>query len=342
MVPHPLISVVIPAHQAEETIDRCLDALAQQTVPRASYEVIVVDDGSTDGTRARVQAQDDVCLVTQSHAGPAAARNLGIQQARGKIVLFTDADCQAAPDWVERMVGPFREDSVAGVKGAYLTCQPEIVARFAQMEYEDRYDRMVRYEFIDFVDTYAAGYRRDLLLSYGGFDPALHAVSVEDQELSFRLAEKGHKMVFEPRAQVYHLRHPPDVATYFRRKFRIGYWKVKIARRYPGKLLQDSHTPQVLKVQILLVGLGVLSLLGTIFWPALGWGLLLAGLLFLISTLPFVLKGWRKDAVVALLSPMLLLVRAVALGTGFLVGLGANLRPSGDTRGQSAVGEGRD
>ena len=341
MLPHPSISIVVPAHQAEDTIDRCLDALKQQTIPRKSYEIIVVDDGSSDRTRARVEAHGGVCLLNQSRAGPAVARNLGLEQAGGEIVLFTDSDCQPAPDWVERMVDPFRDARVAGVKGIYLNCQQEIVARFVQMEYEDRYDRMARQEFIDFVDTYAAGYRRDVLLAHGGFDPTFPIVSVEDQELSFRLAEQGYKMVFVPHARVYHLSHPPDLQTYFRRKFRIGYWKVKVTRMHPGKLLRDSHTPQVLKVQIFLVGFGFLSLLGSLLWTPLRWGIPLSGLSFLVSTLPFVVKAWRKDPQVALVSPVLLVVRALALGTGFCAGLGARLVPNGTSHADPEAGEDR-
>jgi glycosyltransferase involved in cell wall biosynthesis len=332
MRPSPSISVVIPAHQAESTIDRCLKGLEQQTVPRQSYEVLVVDDGSYDGTRARVLDHAHVCLLSQSRAGPAVARNLGLQKARGDIVLFTDADCQPVPDWIERMVEPFHDVLVAGVKGAYLGSQREIVARFAQIEYEDRYDRMARREFIDFVDTYAAGYRRDILLACGGFDPGFATVSVEDQELSFRLAEQGLKLVFVPQARVYHLNHPPDLKTYFQRKFRIGYWKVTVTRMYPGKLLSDSHTPQILKLQILLVGVGLLCLLGGLLWSPLLWGSVLSGLLFLASTLPFVLKAWRKDPQVALVSPALLFARALALGTGFCAGLCAWLGSFGSSR----------
>jgi cellulose synthase/poly-beta-1,6-N-acetylglucosamine synthase-like glycosyltransferase len=347
----PRISVIVPAYNAEDTIERCLQALESQTVPRERYEIIVVDDGSCDQTCARVQAQDGVRLLTQAHAGPAAARNLGVQHARREIVLFTDADCEPTPDWIERMVDPFygenanphgmslprssrgqavdarespRGQEVVGVKGTYLTQQQEWVARFVQMEYEAKYDRMARELFIDFVDTYAAGYRRDVFLANGGFEVRFPVASVEDQEFSFRLARRGYKMIFVPEARVYHWGHPHNLGAYWRKKFRIGYWKVLVHRRHPDKLLRDSHTPQSLKVQILLVGLGSLCLLGSMFWPPLGWGFGLLGLMFLLTTLPFVVKAWRKEPGIAVVSPGLLLVRALALGAGFAAGLVAH------------------
>ena len=326
MAKRPGISVVIPAHRAADTIDRCLVALAGQTAPGDSYEVIVVDDGSQDDTGARVQAYEGVALLAQNQAGPAAARNLGVRHARGDIVLFTDADCEPLANWIERMVAPFGEESVVGVKGAYLNHQPGIIARFVQLEYEDKYDRMARADYIDFVDTYAAGYRRKVFLSAGGFDTSFPTASVEDQELSFRLAERGHKMVFIPEARVVHWGHPSNLQTYWRKKHRIGYWKVKLAMVHPAKLFRDSHTPQSLRVQILLAALCGLCLLGGMLWSPLWWGFALAAVLFVVASLPFVLKTWKKDRLVSLLSPALLMIRALALGTGFGLGLAAGVR----------------
>ena len=129
MTCRPQFSVIVPAYQAEDTIDRCLDALARQTIPRELYEIVVVDDDSSDETCARVKAHAGVRLLTQVHAGPAAARNLGVEHARGEIVLFTDSDCEPARNWIERIVAPFHDEEIVGVKGAYLTRQQEIVAR---------------------------------------------------------------------------------------------------------------------------------------------------------------------------------------------------------------------
>ena len=327
----PWISVVVPAHNAQKTIDHCLQALTCQTVPRESYEIVVVDDGSSDDTVVRVRQHSGVRLVGTPCRGPSAARNLGVQQARGELVLFTDSDCEPAPDWIERMVVPFSaattcpDDRVVGVKGTYLSHQRELVARFVQIEYEDRYDRMARERYIDFVDTYAAGYRRDVLIANGGFDVSFTRPSVEDQEFSFRLARRGYKMVFVPEAHVYHSGHARNLPAYWRKKFWIGYWKVRVHVRHPGKVWRDSHTPQVLKVQILLAGLGGLGLCGALIFPRLWPGVVSAGLLFLLTTLPFTWKAWRKDARVGIAAPGLLLVRALALGSGFALGVLSNL-----------------
>jgi glycosyltransferase involved in cell wall biosynthesis len=332
----PTISVVIPAYNAAHTIGVCLDALERQTAPRSDYEVIVVDDGSSDETCALIERRPGVHLMTQAHAGPAAARNLGVECAAGNVVLFTDADCAPAADWIERMAAPFDDTEIVGAKGAYTTEQRSIVARFVQLEYEDKYDHMARDKNIDFIDTYAAAYRRDVFTANGGFDLSFPSASVEDQEFSFRLARQSFKMVFVRQATVRHLGHAESLRAYWRKKFRIGYWKVLVHKRHPDKLIQDSHTPQVLKLQILLVGAALLSVLGASFTGGARscWGIFTligaaAGLLYLASTWPFVVKAWPKDHSVALAAPGLLLLRALALGSGFGVGLVVHFLPAG-------------
>ncbi len=312
------VSVVVPARNAAYTIDECLSGLQTQSVPRGRYEVIVVDDGSTDETAGRAE-EYDVTLVRQPPSGAAAARNKGVAASTGEIVLFTDADCVPDENWISEMVHSFADPEVVGAKGIYHTRQKEIVARFVQCEYEERYGLMARRRWIDFIDTYSAGYRREVFLAQGGFDTQYPDISVEDQELSFRLAAQGYKMVFNPRAIVYH-QHPKTLPRYFKRKFNIGCWKMRVLKTYPSKAVSDSHTPQTLKAQMaLVVTTAALALLG--MWRASCW--FAAGLSFLLwlaSVMPFSLKALRKDPPVALVSPFLLLVRALALGLGMAAG----------------------
>jgi GT2 family glycosyltransferase len=313
-----MISVIIPVYNGAQTLPACLQALQAQTHP--PDEIIIVDDGSTDESAA-VAAQFKVKVLAQPNLGPAAARNHGAQAAQGNILLFTDADCVPAPDWVARMLAPFVEPGTAGAKGEYRTRRPELVARFVQQEYQERYDRMAQQPQIDFVDTYSAGYRRSIFLATGGFDPTFPTASVEDQEFSFRLAEQGYRLQYVPGAVVYH-DHDRSLGEYAGRKYWIGYWKALVMRRYPAKLAHDSHTPQVLKVQMgLAAGGGLLLLAGSI---ARNGRLLsvggLAWLLLGISGFSLYLKIWRRDRPVLLVAPLLLWVRAWALSLGFLSG----------------------
>jgi len=327
----PLASVIVPVYNGSVTIIRCLDALAVQTISPAHYEILVVNDGSVDDTAATItawaQAHPQICcrLIEQKNQGPAAARNHGAAEAQSELLLFTDADCSPRPDWIEVMSAAFDDADVVGAKGAYLTNQEPLAPRFVQAEYEDRYDRMAGQPQIDFIDTYSAGYRRDIFIANGGFDTTFTTASVEDQEFSFRLAQKGYRLIFVPDARVYHL-HDADMREYARRKYYIGYWKALLARWHPERLVQDSHTPQVLKIQILLLGvmLGLLPLaLAALLWrPLQGIWFVIGGALvaFVLSAYPFLRKLARQSVPLAGYGILMLLVRALALGSGFVMG----------------------
>ncbi len=335
-------SVIVPVYNGVHTIVRCLDALAKQTVSPDEYEVIVVDDGSLDATAEQVRRQAQrhpalqITVLQQANAGPAAARNHGACHASAPILLFTDADCAPEPTWVAAMLAPFADPGVTGAKGAYLSDQTELSARFVQAEYEDRYQRMTGLEQIDFIDTYSAAYRRDVFLENGGFDVIFTTASVEDQEFSFRIAQKGYRLVFAPAARVKHI-HDRTWHEYARRKYYIGFWKALLTRWHPERIVNDSHTPQVLKVQILLaaalLGLLLLTPLAQ-FQPIFTWvwaGVAAVVGAFLVTALPFLAQLARRSIFLALYGIPMLVVRAAALGAGYVYG---NLHFAGTLPGQ--------
>ena len=155
------ISIIIPTFNSSKELTKCLESFKTQTLSNENFEIIVVDDGSNDGTKDNV-AQYPVRYIYQQNRGPAAARNNGANQAQGEIILFTDADCDPKPNWIEEMIKPLDNPQVIGVKGAYKTRQKELVARLVQIEYEHKYERMKKFKYIDFIDTYSAGYRKDI------------------------------------------------------------------------------------------------------------------------------------------------------------------------------------
>ena len=330
-------SVIIPAYNAERVLSRCLTALEHQTLPDDEYEIIVVDDGSDDGTADLAEAHG-ASVIRMKHAGPAAARNAGAEQARADIIVFTDADCEPAPDFLERILEPFAAPRVSGARGVYRTRQRSLVARFVQLEYEERYQRIARIDAekggIDAVDTAYAAYRLPVFQRAGGFDTRFMDAAGEDHELSFRLAESGHILRFVPDAIVYHW-HVERVRQYARRKFRIGFWRAFLTRQHPHHALSDAHTTPTLKFQILVAALLPFTLILWPFWPPAGWMALALLLLFLLSALPLLKITLRRDPPVLLIALPMVFVRAYALGLGFLAGL---LRSSaGDLRQRMVV-----
>lgn len=316
------VSVVIPARNSAPTIERCLVALAEQTVRPG--EVIVVDDGSTDDTpeiAGRMGAQ----VLTQDHAGAGAARNHGARAARGDLLLFTDADCAPVPEWIERLVETLDRDGVVAARGITTSEQPEPPARFAQLEYDEKYRELARHESVDFVATYSAAYRRDAFWRFGGFDEGFLGATSEDQELSFRLADANLKIAFVPGAAVRH-HHHTSLRAYVRRKFRIGYAKARIGRHHPDKLIQDTYTPLGLKLQVGFAGLVVLGLAVAPIRPS-GRRLAAAGAVgFAASSIPFLRFGRSREPGLTGRLPAYLIARALALGAGFAAGTLAELR----------------
>lgn len=342
-----VVSVVIAAYNAAVTLPACLAALQrQQLPPHITLEIIVSDDGSTDATAAVARQAGVICVQRNDAApvhpngaepewliwrpagaapssGPGATRNRGVAASTGDIILFTDADCAPAPRWAATLLAAFDDPQVAGVKGAYLTQQSSLMARFVQLEYADKYRHMARREWVDFVDAYSAGYRRSVFVENGGFETGM--MGNEDHELSFRLAEKGYRLKFVPQAVVFH-QHLTSLQRYLQRKFTIGYWKMQLLRWHPEKMLSDSHTPPTQRWQILLVGpLLLTALIASVWFHAVWLALALLGL-FSATAFPFLWWAVRQDAPVALVALPLLLGRALAQALGLGVGLLASLR----------------
>ncbi|MCI5166123.1 MAG: glycosyltransferase [Candidatus Electrothrix sp. GM3_4] len=334
----PDFSIIVPAWNAEKNLSLCLQSLTQQTLSKDSYEVILVDDGSTDQT-AEIARQFPVVYHYQKNQGPASARNAGVFLAKGDLIFFTDADCIPDPNWLKKMAAPFVRPEVTAVKGAYRTEQKDIIARFAQVEFEERFSMLAQRESIDMVDTYSAGFRKKIFLDLGGFDTRFPKANNEDTEFSYRMSVQGYTMVFTPRALVRHLNHPDSVLRYFRLKFGRGYWRVMVYRLYPEKIRKDSYTPRTLGSQIIglfLIGMSFLFLLCSTRGPSPSSFFALISLscscfFFFLQTTPFMELAFKHDWTVTFLSPLLLALRAAAIGSGALWGIIQLLLTTGRT-----------
>jgi len=311
-----MISVIIPTFNAAKTIGPCLVNLTSHNANDGPVEVIIVDVGSSDNTLEIAKAAG-ARIIPYDGKNPAKARNQALARAHGNIICFTNGDCIPGEDWLNIITAPLSDTAIIGCKGSYVTAQHNFVARFVQLEYEEKYDRLQGEESVDFIDGYSAAYRRDILEINDGFDERFS--SLEDQELSYRLASRGYKMVFVREASVRH-NHFTGIGNYLRSKFQTAYWKSQIARKFPDRAYRDSYTPQLLKIQMLLVS-GFLITLALILATSSAFiPILPVALIFLLSTLPFVLRAWKRDRMVAVMAPLFLAGRATALGFGYLLG----------------------
>ncbi len=310
------ISIIIPTYNASNSLQNCLEALKKQDFSGGQYEIIVVDDGSTDSTSS-IATNYCVRYHYQHNKGPAAARNRGVEMAEGDIILFTDTDCIPDKNWVKEMVLFFQDPEIIGVKGAYRTAQRSLWAQFAQAEFNERYKLLLKNKYIDMVDTYSAGYRKDAFLSIGGFDTSFPAPNNEDTDLSYRISLKGYKMIFNPNAIVWHTGHPDTLKEYMVLKFWRGYWRMAVYQKYSAKMIKDSYTPQILKFQILLTFLSIICFIAPFvsqlqtFYP-----FYFCIFFFIMLSLPFMIMAIKQNVIVGLLSPLFLFLRAFSLGCG--------------------------
>lgn len=231
------VTIVIPAYNAEAVLARCIEAcLAQEYGGRV--EVVVVDDGSTDGT-AQLAAPYPVRYLRQTNRGPAAARNAGARATNAELVCFTDSDCAPRRTWVRTLAAEFADAEVGAAGGSYDIGNPgSLLASFLHEEIVHRHRLMPRE--VNFLGSFNLCCRREAFERAGGFDVAYRLPSAEDNDFSYRLHKLGYRLRFNAQARVAHL-YPSRVLPYLRRQFWHGFWAMKLLRSHPEKILKDDY-----------------------------------------------------------------------------------------------------
>jgi glycosyltransferase involved in cell wall biosynthesis len=214
------VSVVVPVHNAAPEVVKLLEALAGQTAPRACFEVLVVDDASTDSTVDAVKAHGFArTIAAPRRGGSYAARNLGIERAQGRYVAFTDVDCRPVPMWIERGAEALERgdcDLLAGRIEIPLNRRPSVAAMLDVARHLDQ----ERYAAQGFAATANMWARRDAFERYGCFNAALRAGG--DAEFGKRAVAAGARLRYADDVVVH---HPPRTALrqLARKEFRIGH-----------------------------------------------------------------------------------------------------------------------
>jgi glycosyltransferase involved in cell wall biosynthesis len=209
----PEISVIIPCYNRSEALRLTLLALAQQTLPPDQFEVILVDDGSTEdlpGLLASLQLTYPLRFLQQPQRGPAAARNLGSSQAQGKVLLFLDSDMIATPALLIMHLESHDNapSLVVGPRSRYPeTGTPDLFDRFNyRLDGTDTRLDKVSLSFQE-VFTCNLSIQKDAWKSCGGFDERFPSASFEDIEFAFRAVQTGYLIKFNHAALAYH-NHP--------------------------------------------------------------------------------------------------------------------------------------
>jgi cellulose synthase/poly-beta-1,6-N-acetylglucosamine synthase-like glycosyltransferase len=222
-----LVSVIIPALNEEDVIARSLNALTQQTFPRTSFEVILVNNGSTDCTLEIARGFEKALNLTTIHkrgAHISALRNLGVASSKGAFIAFLDADCIAPSRWLSQAVELLQSDASVVIGARYTI--PEDSSWLARAWYQDQHT-------LHGSVSYVPG--GDLLLSratferVGGFDETIE--TNEDAEFCQRASRLGLRVLAIPSLSVVHLGTPQTIVSFYRKHLWHGTSVLKVFLR---------------------------------------------------------------------------------------------------------------
>ncbi|MBI4663803.1 MAG: glycosyltransferase [Verrucomicrobia bacterium] len=227
----PAVSVVVACYNGARTLAGCLDSLEALNYP--SYELILVDDGSTDGTAEIASRHPTVRYLRHPmNQGLSAARNTGIEAARGEIVAFTDADCRADRDWLYYVVGDLLNSRCVGIGGHNLLPPDDSWIGAAVMVSPGGPTHvMLTDRLAEHIPGCNMAFYKWALLEVGGFD-LLFRKAGDDVDICWRLQQHGYRLAFSPAGFVWHYRRSA-VVDYLKQQRGYGESEALLVHRHP-------------------------------------------------------------------------------------------------------------
>jgi len=239
----PMFSVVVCTYNGGHRMLACLSALRGLNYP--NYEVVVVDDGSTDDTVEVVGEFDDVRLISLDHVGLSAARNRGMEEAKGEIIAYTDDDCEPDAAWLLWLAHAFSENEWDACGGPNLPPMPEGVDQWEHVDEAVVASSPGAPSHVLLGDEEAEHLpgcnlvvRKEALMAIGGFD-VKYRVAGDDVDLCWRLREAGYRMGFSGAAFVWHRRRT-TLWRYFKQQRGYGKAEALLMRDHPDKFRRGS------------------------------------------------------------------------------------------------------
>ena len=221
----PYVSVIVPVRDGEATIAACLDSILATDYPPDDREILVVDNGSTDGTAALIQARP-VTYLREPKRGVSNARNRGIAESRGEVCAFLDADCVVEPQWLTELVRPFEDPEVGAVGGNLEHAPPSNAAERQAIRLLGDWQQFAFASNPAYPITANAAYRHEVLEKIGPFDP--HMTRAQDVELGLRFQGRSDlRLAFAERA----------TARHSNRSTQLGFFRQQLGWAYGAGLV---------------------------------------------------------------------------------------------------------
>ncbi|MBN2011185.1 glycosyltransferase [candidate division KSB1 bacterium] len=322
----PFYSIIIPSYNRQDEIEALLQSFQRLDFPVDRYELIIADDGSTDGTRQSVALIEDtgvlpLIYLSQKNRGPGAARNLGMEHARGDVFIFIDSDCTVIPTWLREIDKALQADPSIDAFGGPDGCRDNFPPLL----------KAINYSMTSFITTggirghkkkklgkfyprsFNMGLRRDVYEQIGGFGELRHG---QDIEYSNRIIRSGAKVARIENALVYHKRRT-SVKKFFRQVFNWGVARINLYK-IDSVMLEPVHFFPAIALWLTLLVIGM-----TLFIPGfrpvgylcVGFGL--ATLIGMAIHAAIINKNIRTGLYMLIISP----IQIYGYGIGFSIAL---------------------
>ncbi len=252
---YPYVSIIIPARNGQNTLPICLNSIMHVDYPRERTEVILVNNNSTDATENIARRYPITILNEKKVNSSYAARNLGIQHAKGEIIAFTDADCVVSQKWLANLLSHSNNVEIGCFAGKIDSYKPNTLAEFFAGSYEESHDQFLCVTKWSYANTANVAYRKEVFQDIGVFNANLK--SCGDADFTWRMLKRGkHKMKYEPSAVVYH-KHRSSLRGLFLQHRKYGEGIEELLKLYPGSC---AATIWFLRDILLYSSLGIKSL----------------------------------------------------------------------------------
>jgi cellulose synthase/poly-beta-1,6-N-acetylglucosamine synthase-like glycosyltransferase len=253
-ISEPFVSVIVPVRDGEPTIADCLDAILATDFPAERREILVVDNGSSDGTADLIQSRP-VRYLREPRRGVSNARNHGIAESTGEILAFVDADCLVEPQWLTELVRPFEDPEIGSVAGELQHVPPTTAAERQSARLLGNWQRFAFTSNPAYPITANAAYRRDVIERIGTFDP--HMTRAQDVELGLRFQERsGRRLAYAEKATARH-RNRTTQLGFFRQQLGWAYGAGLVGAKFEAMGGDPVRPPRIREIGRTARGLGI-------------------------------------------------------------------------------------
>jgi GT2 family glycosyltransferase len=281
----PRVSVVVASYNGARTLEACLASLEKLNYP--NYEVILVDDGSTDTTRRIASDHPRIRYIFQENKGLSVARNTGINAATGDVVAFTDSDCRADEDWLYYLMGDLLSSDFAGIGGHnFLPPEDSWIAAAVMVSPGGPAHVMLNDREAEHIPGCNMAFYKWALDEIGGFDP-IYRKAGDDVDVCWRLQQRGYRIGFSPAGFVWHYRRS-TVKAYLKQQAGYGEAEALLLTKHPeyfntagssiwqGRIYSPSSMGVVVRRSVIYHGPFASGLFQTLYAPPPAFGLMLA------------------------------------------------------------------